>query len=478
MKNRIFSKYHYSENFYNSGKYNQNPLHILNKRRIFLFTIIGNEKFAFFIKKIFQKQFPNWIENHNDFAEVNLKWNENPEEIDYKQLSNYSIQLVNHFEFSNQLTSIFQLYLNLKNYCHITKINMFDIIPFTLLMEKSNRNHIEKFSQFEKIFGVTRKLYKYQDDINKINYKLAEALAVSKTTNVPKISNSMISSKNIWIFKTSYVFKNKRRIESKMFDNLNILREFIEEFDRLCPINETKILNDSLLRPYLIQKFVEKKLLFSGKMINLKIFVLIDPNLKVYLYKESYIKSNKTLIPNRDSNTKEVNFGSKSKENLPKYRLSKNLNVEYCSCHSFDNYSRSMNFRFYEELIPQIQKIVEITVKAVKYKINQNFRKYCFEIFEYNFIIDSTFKPWLQKIKVLKNPPLSYNLISCFFDKLARNTFSLLINALFHGELNDNESKEPKSDGDSDKKSDFNFWQYICDISIPWKVNSTFTKAN
>ena len=34
---------------------------------------------------------------------------------------------------------------------------------------------------------------------------------------------------------------------------------------------------------------------------------------------------------------------------------------------------------------------IKLTLKSVKYKINANKRKYCFELFGYDFIIDANF---------------------------------------------------------------------------------------
>ena len=43
------------------------------------------------------------------------------------------------------------------------------------------------------------------------------------------------------------------------------------------------------------------------------------------------------------------------------------------------------------DLINIIKERIKLTLKAVKYKINPNRRKYCFEIFGYDFIIDGDF---------------------------------------------------------------------------------------
>ena len=43
-------------------------------------------------------------------------------------------------------------------------------------------------------------------------------------------------------------------------------------------------------------------------------------------------------------------------------------------------------------------------MKSIENKVNLNNRKFCFEIFGYDFILDSNMKPWL--IEVNTNPCL------------------------------------------------------------------------
>jgi len=51
-----------------------------------------------------------------------------------------------------------------------------------------------------------------------------------------------------------------------------------------------------------------------------------------------------------------------------------------------------------------ILKSIEFSLQAVRQKLNKNQRKFCFEIFGYDFMIDNELKPWL--IEVNTNPCL------------------------------------------------------------------------
>lgn len=59
---------------------------------------------------------------------------------------------------------------------------------------------------------------------------------------------------------------------------------------------------------------------------------------------------------------------------------------------------------FYKLLREDILPIIEQTMMSVRQKINKNNRKFCMEIFGYDFMVDDKLQPWL--IEVNTNPSL------------------------------------------------------------------------
>lgn len=49
-----------------------------------------------------------------------------------------------------------------------------------------------------------------------------------------------------------------------------------------------------------------------------------------------------------------------------------------------------------------MKDIIKVSLKAIEKKIDPFNRKFCFEIFGYDFILDKNLKPWL--IEVNTNP--------------------------------------------------------------------------
>ena len=80
-----------------------------------------------------------------------------------------------------------------------------------------------------------------------------------------------------------------------------------------------------------------------------------------------------------------------------------------------------MNFR--EVIIPRIKEVIWLSLCSVKKKINLYDRKYSFEIFGYDFILDEEGTPWL--IEVNTNPciELSSPLLSQLIPRMIGNLF-------------------------------------------------------
>ena len=68
-----------------------------------------------------------------------------------------------------------------------------------------------------------------------------------------------------------------------------------------------------------------------------------------------------------------------------------------------------------------------MSLLSVRYKINKNERKFCFEIFGYDFIIDSEFNVWL--IEVNTNPCLeeSSPLLAEYIPRMLDDAFKLTL---------------------------------------------------
>jgi len=78
-----------------------------------------------------------------------------------------------------------------------------------------------------------------------------------------------------------------------------------------------------------------------------------------------------------------------------------------------------------------MKELISLSIESVKMKINSNQRKNCFEIFGYDFIIDSTFHIWL--IEANTNPCLeeSSRLLEILLPRMIDDAFKLTLDVTF-----------------------------------------------
>lgn len=123
----------------------------------------------------------------------------------------------------------------------------------------------------------------------------------------------------------------------------------------------------------------------------------------VYVFKEGHLKasSEKYDIESKNPFVHLTNYSVQ--KNHPKFSYEEIGNEI-----SFDDFQKELfkksSINFYMTIYPEICNIIKITALAVKSKINFLNRKYCFEIFGYDFLIDAEYHPFL--IEINTNPGL------------------------------------------------------------------------
>ena len=86
---------------------------------------------------------------------------------------------------------------------------------------------------------------------------------------------------------------------------------------------------------------------------------------------------------------------------------------------------------FYKLLREDILPIIEQTMMSVRQKINKNNRKFCMEIFGYDFMVDDKMQPWL--IEVNTNPSLeeSSTLLRKIIPRMLDDAFKITLDVMF-----------------------------------------------
>jgi hypothetical protein len=166
---------------------------------------------------------------------------------------------------------------------------------------------------------------------------------------------------------------------------------------------EEKIYNCSKI---IIQKYIESPLLYKGRKCDMRIWVLLTHQMKVFLFKEGHLKTCSvqydlnsknafTHITNYSFQKYSTNFQKFEKGNeVPFYEFQKFIDKEY----------PNKKYSIKKDLMKQIKDIINITMRSGKDKINKNGRSHQFEIFGYDFMLDSDFNLFL--IEINSNPGL------------------------------------------------------------------------
>ena len=155
----------------------------------------------------------------------------------------------------------------------------------------------------------------------------------------------------------------------------------------------------------IIQKYIEKPLLYNGRKFDIRIWALLTNDLKIYVFEEGHLKC---CSINYDLNSENTfchltNYSfQKYNSNFGKYEYGNEASFDDLQKNIEVNYNNRVNFKI--DIFPKIKQIIRFVFESVKYKINPLNRKYCFEIFGFDFMLDCDFDPFL--IEVNTNPGL------------------------------------------------------------------------
>lgn len=81
----------------------------------------------------------------------------------------------------------------------------------------------------------------------------------------------------------------------------------------------------------------------------------------------------------------------------------------------------------YEDIVPAMKAMIIKSFFSVRRTIDPHKRKYCFELFGYDFILDEDFNTWL--IEVNTNPCLeeSSEMLKCYLPRMLEDMLKLTI---------------------------------------------------
>jgi hypothetical protein len=408
--------------------------------------------------------------------------------------------MANHFEFDSEIYNKKFMFINFLEFCNKNDLNIFDYVPFSLILSFKGKNFKNNFMNFKEIFTNIDNLI--ANDSSKISYKnltynyndlfKSDMNNRKYSDNLIYIPSTHYTGKNYWLLKPTDLSGGKcikfsesidgmEKTIKKFYDgiekdNKKFTTEKLEEVEEKIVIegsNQTFKQKRKNIRRYIsgtviVQKYIESPLLYYGRKFDIRIWVLIDYNLNVFIFREGHLKTCST----------EYSISSKNKyAHITNYMLQKHnkdfQKFEEGNEVSFKEFQKCLDTQYqhykkdvHKDILPQIKKIIHLTAMSVKGKINSCNRKYCYVVLGYDFMIDSEFKAWL--IEVNRNPGMveSSSLIRTLIPRMLDEVFRLTLDRIYEPKFTENDHFNYKSpypvDGYSANETVFEF---ICNLN-------------
>jgi hypothetical protein len=450
----------------------------------------------------------NWKECQSSVTTLfNFKWQQNIIGLDFCSLCKTIKQTVNHFENHMQISNKCNLFINLMKYCEAKGLEAFKYMPFTVLFQYDNSSYSEQMENFtsmynnikDYILNLNQNSNYNSTDTQFFNYNKMKKYGIlfdiygsgnerlgNKTLAV--INPNHYDRKNFWIVKACDLNRGRcikmadslprvQKLVKKFYEGIS--KEYTNEDEELLsmPYNivteddkKKLIINKYRTNSVIVQKYIEKPLLYRGRKFDIRIWTMITHKSQVFVFKEGHLKTSSVPydINLTNSYVHITNYSiQKYNDNFSKFEYGNEVYFQ-----DFQNYidecGKPINVR--KDIFSKIKEIIEITCRSVFNKINPNNRKNCFEIFGYDFIMDIDYNVFLLEVNT--NPGLeeSSPLIKTLVPRMLDDALRLTIDDLYDTKYTFFEKETSKSDtyyspflveGYTDSE---NLWEMVCDL--------------
>ena len=249
-----------------------------------------------------------------------------------------------------------------------------------------------------------------QDTNKRIYFTLPK---IQNKNDINKNNNALISESND---KNKAVLNIKKRI-----DYTKIIRNSVRKKGQY---KSNKII---------LQKYIEKPLLYNGRKFDTRFWVLLTHKMDIYLFKEGHLKATSFnfSLENTDLYVHLTNYSvQKYSDKFEKYEEGNEISLNDLQKSLNTNYKFDVDLK--KKIFPKIKNIILISIHSVKKLINRYNREKCFEIFGYDFMFDQQLNPFLIEINTNPGLEISSPLIKKLVPRMIDDAFRLTIDEYFH----------------------------------------------
>lgn len=303
------------------------------------------------------------------------------------------LKLYNKVEGNKELASKKKLFHNMISYYKMVSDNPFKYLPLTFHIVDGTKD--PSFGEFVKKFNDVQK-------------------------DLPKDPNL----NNCWIVKPG---------EST---NRGIGITVCSTVDEVAKVVDDKRSPGKMQRTYIVQKYLYRPMLYLNRKFDIRCYTLItflDNKVTAYFYRDGYMR---TSCQEFDMENIKNRFIHLTNDAVQKYspdygRFEDGNKLSYDEFQNYIDQNLGEKVNFKEFVYPKIKKIVQDTVKATHKKLDLKRRKYSFEIFGYDFMLDEMFSPWLLEVNTNPCLALSGQYLAKLIPQMLRHAFEIILPPLF-----------------------------------------------
>ena len=473
--------------------------------------LFPNEKFYFYINKRYRHQLSNYMKHRINWLyydmnanneTINFEWKYYSNKVNFKKFKYEKntplkkLKMINLFEKNYEIGNKKNMFINLITYCDQIGYNIFDVVPFTLII--SNSKDLEfSFNALKELMDFITKENKNMQNNIITNRKYNEHCWYDKNyeyinSQYINFNKNFISDKNYWIIKPPDLYQGKCIEISNNFDEIQkkckkmfkgvdktIISELeYEEYSYDEDEDEDEYEEDIYSKKptkfyccndIIVQKYLDNPLLYQKRKFDIRCFVLIDSNLNVYFCKEGHLKGCSEFYNLNETNKflHITNYSfQKNSSKFEKFEIGNEI-----SYNDFKQFLKKegIPLQKFDDMINQMKFLIKLSFKAVSNKLIKINPVLCFEIFGYDFILDNDFKPWILEINDNPGLCISSPIIAKLIPRMLDDAFRLTIDKVFNTKYSvdcfdsqGNYKSKFKLDGFNNNE---NIFEFLCNLN-------------
>ena len=456
--------------------------------------------FNYYVNKTYRKQIPLYMKHRLNWNLVtdkeegySFRWKYYPGRVNYKLYQYYpnipleKIRMINLFENYKQIGNKENFFINFIKYCCKNRLNPFQYIPFTIVINKS--------FMYEKCLKNLEDLNNNMNqDVHSLNNSKIQYTKLFSLMKASGVSNkdfedlyiyippSFISEFNYWIVKPPdlfqgmgiKVFKDFKEIKNHCQNLFTGIEKVTAEQEEYCKKHNIELKPTIHKSEFiLIQKYLDSPLLYYGRKFDIRCYVLVDYCFNVYMCREGHLKACSQKYDLNDLNifTHITNYSLQKRcKDFSKYEQGNEISFKKF-IELLDNTSKikGRGKKIFNKIYSKMKEEIQISMNAVGRRLKGVPKVLSFQIFGYDFIIDKDYNPWILEINDNPGLEISSELISHLIPRMVDDALRLTIDKVFPTEY-DKEviSSDGKNyvskyhlDGFSDEE---NLFEFICNI--------------